>query len=540
MTSKFPEGSSTAAAVTNAGASASGSSVFGGTAGSVETAGAVAGGAGGADGVVHRYEMPQVDRLFSDRVVTILVGPHEVKWCLHENLLSGVSDFFKSAFNSGFKESIEGQITMPEDDPQAFELFVRWLYMRTLVPQAVTSPTTTANLLFRHAGGAAACINDSLHLYVLASKLLIEDLENACVDIAHAYYGVGMRRPDIKDVQYIYDNTVPGSGMRKLLRERLTLGLFKGRQHNPVTAEWRDIMNETPDLGFDIINEVAAYNWIAGGNAPARAIADKCAYHRHDRSEASTYYYIAKMGLSEGSGAARDHAKVDKVPFSLGDLLSHRIVTIYVGPPQKSSQYTVHENLLSSNSEFFRASFSGGFRESTDGVLKPSEDEPRIFELFVAWIYSQPLHFLNASRPKVLPPPDGKHITIRDYLHLYVFASKYLMEDLQDEVMDIAYDYYAVPGHSPNALDVEFIYQNTTTESMMRPLLRAYYLFELFSGETAGHTRWGDVLIRNGEIGHELIAELATWKLKMGERMDMAIKSRCSFHVCKKKKGCHN
>jgi hypothetical protein len=132
--------------------------------------------------------------------VTVLVGPHEMKWCLHENLLSGVSDFFRSAFNSGFKESVEGKITMPEDDPQAFELFVRWLYMRTLVPQAVTSPATIANLLFRHvSNGAAACIHEALHLYVLASKLLIEDLENACVDIAHAYYGVGMRRPDIKE-----------------------------------------------------------------------------------------------------------------------------------------------------------------------------------------------------------------------------------------------------------------------------------------------------------------------------------------------------
>lgn len=144
--------------------------------------------------------LTQPHRLFSDRVVTVLVGPHEMKWCLHENLLSSVSDFFKSAFNSGFKESVEGKISMPEDDPQAFELFVRWLYIRTLVPQAVTSPSTTANLLFRPASsGAAACIHESLHLYVLASKLLIEDLENVCVDIAHAYYGVGMRRPDIKD-----------------------------------------------------------------------------------------------------------------------------------------------------------------------------------------------------------------------------------------------------------------------------------------------------------------------------------------------------
>lgn len=156
-------------------------------------------------------------RLFSERVVTILVGPHQIKWCLHENLLSGVSDFFKSAFNSGFKESVEGRITMPEDDPHAFELFVRWLYIRAVTPEAATglaatgltattATTTTNALLGRQLTGAAGatsaaatCMRDHLHLYVLASKLLIEGLENDCVDMAHAYYGVGMRRPDIKD-----------------------------------------------------------------------------------------------------------------------------------------------------------------------------------------------------------------------------------------------------------------------------------------------------------------------------------------------------
>ncbi|KUI67481.1 hypothetical protein VM1G_03303 [Cytospora mali] len=302
MTDKSSPGTSSTAAVANASAS----SVFGGVPGPVNMAamdavGTVAGSADGTDdGGTERKgtmsdksksaetEVPQVDRLFSDRVVTILVGPRGTKWCLHENLLSGVSDFFKAAFNSGFKESLEGKMAMPEDDPYAFELFVRWLYIRTVMPEAVTCSRTTANaLLSRHftTGVAAPCIRDYLHLYVLASKLLIEDLENACVGMVYAYYGEGMRRPGIKDVQYIYDNTMPGSGMRKLLRERLALGLFRGRQNNPVTAGWREIMNETPDLGFDVVSEIASYSWIAGGNAPVRQVAEECAYHRHEKSE---------------------------------------------------------------------------------------------------------------------------------------------------------------------------------------------------------------------------------------------------------------
>lgn len=134
--------------------------------------------------------------------MTVLVGPSEVQWRLHENLLSGISDFFRSAFNSGFKESLEDRLAMPEDDPHSFELFIRWLYIRTLTPTAVSNSTLAANVMLGKdftAGSSTACIQDYLRLYVLASKVLVEELENACVDMAHAFYSVGMRRPDFKD-----------------------------------------------------------------------------------------------------------------------------------------------------------------------------------------------------------------------------------------------------------------------------------------------------------------------------------------------------
>lgn len=198
--------------------------------------------------------------------------------------MSSASDFFRSAFNSGFKESFEDRLLLPEDDPHCFELFVRWLYARaTAAPpdNPAARPPLATSLLF----GGSQCIQTYLRLYVLASKLLVEELENICVDEVSRYYKVGTRRPDVRDVQYIYDNTVPGAGMRSLMRERLTLGLFRGRQNNPVTAEWREILNETPDLGFDIVNEVSSYHWISGGNAPARTVSEECVFHRHEKGE---------------------------------------------------------------------------------------------------------------------------------------------------------------------------------------------------------------------------------------------------------------
>lgn len=236
-------------------------------------------------------------RLFGERVVTIRVGSRKTIWRLHENLLSSTSEFFRAAFNGGFMEASSDVLDLPEDDPQAFELFVRWLYARAMnPPETTTTPNTSVNSrvttppFFNQLFPSTTPppIQDLLRLYVLASKLMIEELENSCTDTASWYFRVGtlgQRRPDIRDVQYIYLNTPAGSGMQRLLRERLTLGLFRGKQHNPVTAEWRDILNQTPDLGFDIVNDIAGFHWVSGSNAPGRVVSGDCVFHRHEKGE---------------------------------------------------------------------------------------------------------------------------------------------------------------------------------------------------------------------------------------------------------------
>lgn len=297
----------------------------------------------------------------------IVVGPSQTIWRLHENLLSATSDFFRAAFNSGFKESLEDRLLLPEDDPHAFELFVRWLYARALQGMTGSPDINAERLLFgssstsstgtnnsnntgssstgfsftagsntgstgpsfnfgsthsagntgpnftfgpTHSSGNTSGsfsfgsapttitnapsinIQDCLRLYALATKLLVEDLENSCVDVAARYYKVGTRRPEIRDVQYIYENTPPESGMRRLLKERLTLVLFRGRQSNnkdkPVAPEWRDVLHETPEMGFDLLSEVASYNWVPGPNVPPIQRTpgqEGCTFHRHDKTD---------------------------------------------------------------------------------------------------------------------------------------------------------------------------------------------------------------------------------------------------------------
>jgi hypothetical protein len=59
---------------------------------------------------------------------TVLVGPDQTRFVVHENLLVHYSKFFHAALTGKFKEAEDKTVKLEEDDPDIFELFVHWLY----------------------------------------------------------------------------------------------------------------------------------------------------------------------------------------------------------------------------------------------------------------------------------------------------------------------------------------------------------------------------------------------------------------------------
>lgn len=53
----------------------------------------------------------------------------EISWILPKSLLTYHSKFFDAALNGTFAESNSKSMTMPEDNPEAFRVFVQWLYI---------------------------------------------------------------------------------------------------------------------------------------------------------------------------------------------------------------------------------------------------------------------------------------------------------------------------------------------------------------------------------------------------------------------------
>ncbi|KUJ22631.1 uncharacterized protein LY89DRAFT_680761 [Mollisia scopiformis] len=100
-------------------------------------------------------------------IVTILVGSERKKFTVHKRLLCASATMFRGAFSGQFLESQEGTMTLEEDSPAVFALYVEWLY-RSSVSVISTDPH--------------AHLRDLYGLYFFADKLLLPALKDKTMD----------------------------------------------------------------------------------------------------------------------------------------------------------------------------------------------------------------------------------------------------------------------------------------------------------------------------------------------------------------------
>lgn len=65
-------------------------------------------------------------------MVTLYIGPERTEFLIHKKLLCARSEFFSKAFNSTFKEGLEGTMELPEDDAHTFASFFQFVYGDTI------------------------------------------------------------------------------------------------------------------------------------------------------------------------------------------------------------------------------------------------------------------------------------------------------------------------------------------------------------------------------------------------------------------------
>ncbi len=108
-------------------------------------------------------------------VVTVQVGSNDATFHVHRSLLTDESTFFASTLDGNFKEAVENEVKLPEEEPETFEHFVQWLY-HGLPDKRATVPNYPTH---------AARVKKIVDLYVLADKIGCRALRD---DVVSEFY----------------------------------------------------------------------------------------------------------------------------------------------------------------------------------------------------------------------------------------------------------------------------------------------------------------------------------------------------------------
>ncbi|KAK5989880.1 hypothetical protein PT974_08142 [Cladobotryum mycophilum] len=212
----------------------------------------------------------------SGRSIQVIVGSEPpVTFSVHENLVCASSRFFKKALSGDWKEAEDGRVRLEGDSPDVFEIYLHWLYRRTL-PVRIDSPGHEGNFEYLQLAKA----------YVLGDMLQADTFRDAAIDAiikkattkaldGATWFPVG------NVIRYIYDNTVDTSKARRLL-----VDLYTHHGHGNWLCEWAD----AEDLPKEFLLELAV-SLLDKRSSPNRAFVSgisTCEYHEHSQGECHT------------------------------------------------------------------------------------------------------------------------------------------------------------------------------------------------------------------------------------------------------------
>ena len=201
--------------------------------------------------------------------------------------------------------------------------------------------------------------------------------------------------------------------------------------------------------------------------------------------------------------------------------------TVLVG--QKEEKLTVHEELLTFHSPYFRAALTGGFREAQDKTVTLKEEKGRIFEFFVHWLYY--LRFPNKDDSAELyaawtADNDYGDLKTENLIQLYVFCDKYNVPELKTKTMTEIFNHVEEDdGEALPSVDlIRFAFDNLPEHApLCSYLVHAYcYWAQDFIWEDFGSVDWP-----SGFIGRVLARYSA---FARGDLTRDDFNSPCDYH----------
>jgi hypothetical protein len=216
--------------------------------------------------------------------VTIYVGPKRKKFLVHKKLICDRSEYFSKAFKGGFQETEKGVMYLPEDDIEAFDSFVNFIYRNTLPKFVKDEDPPTEDAIDEYGCEKLA------PLFYLAEKYCMNELANKVMDAIQDHGLKYEVMPGEADMRTFYENTRHKSKLR--LYGTLCVLYETLLQDGDYTEEYVRLANTFPDFAADYFMLHRKHRELLsiGNVADPRIRNDeegfgKCYFHTHGKGE---------------------------------------------------------------------------------------------------------------------------------------------------------------------------------------------------------------------------------------------------------------
>ena len=239
--------------------------------------------------------------LLSGPLVEVMVGagPHARSWSIHRNLLAYHSPALGQRFgnddassDSGYGSSGAGdrspdwpsprarekgkgpalRLELPENQPRAFELLVKWLYQGTLDDvSAIEDPAHKWEYAF-------TC----QHLYALGERLSMRAVKNAAIDqFRRGCFEAGLV-PGPEEMEPVYTSTPPGSPFRHLV-SRIAARQIMDPDIRRDASTYQACFDAHAAFAVDVLNAIRNESGGTLLHDPTESAG--CSYHEHEEGD---------------------------------------------------------------------------------------------------------------------------------------------------------------------------------------------------------------------------------------------------------------
>ncbi|GAB7335170.1 hypothetical protein MBLNU13_g07000t3 [Cladosporium sp. NU13] len=201
---------------------------------------------------------------FSGEAIVFLVGTDAPKrFIVHEGLIKPRSEFVRLALRGEWKEAQERTIPLPEDDPNIFSVYQRWLYDGLIHTRPNSTPSKTDDEY-----------SMLVNAYILGEKIMDSNFKDSVADAIVEKLRL-THRFDTSLTNLIFDNTLPASPLRRL---------WLDAYYNFGRPEWLNASLVGDAINSEFMIEFSRYQMqfraCSGAFGPDAMFAS-CTYHGH-------------------------------------------------------------------------------------------------------------------------------------------------------------------------------------------------------------------------------------------------------------------